>query len=246
MWRIRKVSLKSGKKDVGKSEFWKFPGKDMELSDVHLFFLFTISFHFSNLSGPRQGKKLWSASDPVFPKMGNSVSFDCTVKRTVSGVGAHIARLDILSLSGGAPCPPVWEENSSVILMSPLSFGLRRGLMTLTLSVFLNLTPGGLPRCGFSKNSSRTGACGMVPKLSLLIPPFLTFVHPGWFFQTLDYHLLRSRVSWWGVDVLSCPVSEYVVGSGFWRLPVFISCESGYPVLFVTSGSSCCGWDTSG
>ena len=132
-------------------------------SNAHLFFLFTISVHFSNFSGPSKGKKLWSASDTVFTKLGNSVLFDCIVKRTVSGVGAHIVRLDILSLSGGAPCPPVWEKNSSVIVTSPLSFGLRRGLLILTLVIFLNLTPGGLLRGDFFKNSSRMGACEIIP-----------------------------------------------------------------------------------
>ena len=45
--------------------------------------------------------------------------------------------LDVLSLSGGAPCPPVWDENSSTIIVGP-----RMGLMTLTLAVFLSLTFG--------------------------------------------------------------------------------------------------------
>ena len=83
-----------------------------------------MSVHFVNPSGPRQGKKLWSASDQAFPKVGNSVSLICTVKRTVSGVRAHSAGLGVLSLLVGAPCPPVWEENSSIMLMSPLVFVL--------------------------------------------------------------------------------------------------------------------------
>ena len=72
------------------------------------------------------------------------------------------------------------------MLMSPMIVGPRMGSMTLTLAVFLNLTLGGLPQCCLFKNLSRTGACEMASKLSLLI-------HPGWLLQTLDYRLLGSE-----------------------------------------------------
>ena len=58
-----------------------------------------MSAHFPNISDPRQEKKLWSASDPIFVKIGHSVSCDCFDNRITSEVGSHV-----LSLSGGAPC----------------------------------------------------------------------------------------------------------------------------------------------
>ena len=66
-----------------------------------------------------------------------------------------------------------WKENSSTMFTSPLSLESRRGSLALTLAVFLSLTPGGLPRRGFLKNSSRTGAHGIVPTSSSLVPPGL-------------------------------------------------------------------------
>ena len=151
------------------------------------------------------------------------------VKRTVSGVIAHAAELDILSLSSGAPCPPVWEENSSLMLMIPLIVGPRMGLITLTLAVFLNLTLVGLPRCCFFKNSYRTGACGMMASKSSLLNlpecwlPWVASTNPGLPF-------IGVRVSWWDFGILPCSVSEGLFGTGFRWLPVLISCLSGYPV----------------
>ena len=84
----------------------------------------------------------------------------------------------------------------------------------------------GLSLVLFFQNSSRTGACGMANKLSLLIP--LGGIYKPW------------NTIYWGESLLggcwytSCSVSEGLFGSGFWGLPVLISCVSGYLVSFVT------------
>ena len=54
------------------------------------------------------------------------------------------------------------------------------------------------------------------------------------------------KVSSWGVNVPSCPMSECVAGSEFLAVPVLISRVSDYPVSFGSSGSSLFDWNTSG
>ena len=92
-----------------------------------------MSVHFPINSGPRQGKKLWSASNVVFVKIGNSVSCDLFDNRIASEVGSHV-----FSFSGEAPCTPGWEENLLMMFISPLSLESRMGSSNRTLAVFLS------------------------------------------------------------------------------------------------------------
>ena len=81
--------------------------------------------------------------------------------------------------------------------------------------------------------------------------PHIIFVSPPWFslpwvvFSNPGLPFSGIKVSLWGVNVPSCPVSECVDGSEFLVVPVLISNESWYHVSLGSSGSSCCDWDTS-
>ena len=96
-----KNHLKIREKDVEMSKIilrvWNV---NIEFSNADLFFLLTMSVHFSDFSDPRQGKKLWSATDPIFVKIGNSVSWDRLDKRIMSEVSSHVVKLGILPLQG--------------------------------------------------------------------------------------------------------------------------------------------------
>ena len=89
----------------------------------------------------------------------------------------------VLSFSGGTPCTPVWEENSLAMFTSPLSLESWMGSSNRTLAVFLSLTPGGLPRRGFLKNTSSTGAW-YSPHIFVLGPPWFILA-PGGLFRPL-------------------------------------------------------------
>ena len=56
---------------------------------------------------------------------------------------------------------------------SPLSLESRQCSSARTSAVFFSLTPGGLQRHGYLKNSSRMGAYRIVPTSSSLVPPGL-------------------------------------------------------------------------
>ena len=149
----------------------------------------------------------------------------------------------VLSLSGGPLCSPVKEEHSSVILGSTLSVDSWLWSVIQTLAVFLTLTFRGLPRLSFFKNSSRTGAHGILSKSFLPIPavtwlPWVITTNP-------ESAYCGVRVACWDVKILSCSISEGLfisrVPSG---LPVLMSCVS--PVLVLTSGFSCHDWGRSG
>ena len=117
---------------------------------------------------------------------------------------AHMLRHDAfcLFLAGHPVLLAGWEENSSTMFTSPpLRLESRRG------------SSGGLPPHGFLKNSSRTGAHGIVLTSSSLVPPGLLL--PWVAFSDPELPFLGNEVSLWGVNVPSCPTSEYVAGSGF-------------------------------
>ena len=148
-----------------------------------------------------------STSNVVFVKIGNSVSCDLFDNRITSEVGSHV-----LSFSGETPCTPVWEENSSAMFISPLSLESRMGSSNRTLAVFLSLTPGGLPRHGFLKNTSSTGAYGIVPRSLSLVPPGLFLLRVA--FSDPELPVPGDGVSSQGVDVPSYATPGHVAESG--------------------------------